>query len=437
MRRRPTLNRQSFGVLVAVALVGALIGLLSAALRFSADALAAWFATWVDPGAGPEPLWWAVRAILGAAAAVAAVWLVMRFAPEAAGSGVQEIEGALAGDRPIHWRRLLPVKFVGAFLSLGSGMALGREGPTVQMGANLGALVSDGARLPESSRHVLVASGAAAGLAAAFSAPLAAVIFVMEEMRPQFHYGFLSIQSVLLAAISADLVTVAIFGGGLLIDTPPFPEIALADMWSLALYGILLGGVGVFFNLALVGGLDAVDRVGARGRLQVAAAVGAVIGLASIWNADVIGGGYEIIHTALSTHLTISGLMVLFFVRFGLSIGSYATGAPGGIFAPMLALGTLFGVTFGTLIDAVAPDHAIAPGVFAVAGMAAFFAATVRAPLTGIALAVEMTGDLGQLLPLLITCLAATLTAEALGGRPIYEVLLERTLARARTEAPS
>lgn len=432
MRGRPTLTRESFGVLAAVAVVGAVVGLLSAGLRLAAQSLGSGFAGVDVAWAGSEALAWTLRAGLGAVAAVVAVWLVVRFAPEAAGSGVHEIEGALAGDRPLRWRRLLPVKFAGASLSLGSGMALGREGPTVQMGGNLGALVADVARLSGSSRHVLVASGAAAGLAAAFNAPLAAVIFVMEEMRPQFQYGFLSIQSVLLAAITADLVTLAIFGDAHQIETPLLPEVALGAIWTLGLFGIAVGAVGVVFGRALVGGLDRVDGLGTRGRLSLAAAVGAAIGVASFWDSRVIGGGYEIIHTALTSTLTLGGLCMLFLVRFALTIGSYSTGAPGGIFAPMLALGTLLGIAFGVTLESTAPGLVVAPGIFAVAGMAAFFAATVRAPLTGIALAIEMTGDLAQLVPILIACLAATLTAEALGGRPIYEILLERTLARAR-----
>lgn len=437
MQERHTLTRESFGILGAVAVVGTVVGLVSGALRMSADWLAHWLdvASRLGPADGSAS--WLIRALLGAVAVALAAWLASRFAPEAAGSGVQEIEGALSGARPIHWRRLLPVKFAGAWLALGSGLALGREGPTVQMGGNIGAMLSDWVRLSDRSRHVLIASGAAAGLAAAFNAPLAGVMFVVEEMRPQFHFGFLSFQSVLLAAVCADVVTQALFGGGLMIETPPLPDVRLGALWAVTLYGALIGGVGVVFARSLVMGLDLLERVGPRGRLVFAAAMGAIVGAATAWDTSVTGGGYQIIHTALDANLTLVGLLVLFFVRFGMTVGSYATGVPGGIFAPMLALGVLLGVAFGVALDALVPGLVQHPGIFAVAGMAAFFAATVRAPITGIALAIEMTGDLGQLLPLLVTCLAATVAAELLGGRPIYEVLLERTLARADAPTPS
>jgi CIC family chloride channel protein len=147
---------------------------------------------------------------------------------------------------------------------------------------------------------------------------------------------------------------------------------------------------------------------------------------------DATGGGYGAIGDALLGRLAGSLLLGLFVIRFAATLLSYGCGAPGGIFAPMMALGTLFGIWFGSGAHQFWPGLLPHPGIFAVAGMAAFFSATVRAPLTGIALALAMTGDFDLALPLLLTCIGASLAAQALGGRPIYTRLLERTLERSR-----
>jgi CIC family chloride channel protein len=127
-------------------------------------------------------------------------------------------------------------------------------------------------------------------------------------------------------------------------------------------------------------------------------------------------------------------LLTLFVARFGTTAFSYGSGAPGGIFAPMLALGTLFGLWFGHFTHELFPAHVLHPEIFAVAGMGALFSATVRAPLTGIALAVEMTLNYSQILPLILTCMSATIVAQGLGGRPIYTILLHRTLKMAKSK---
>ena len=162
--------------------------------------------------------------------------------------------------------------------------------------------------------------------------------------------------------------------------------------------------------------------------------MGAFIGLLAWLYPDTIGGGYTVIPRALSGTIPVMILLALFAARFGTTMVSYGSGAPGGIFAPMLALGTLFGMWFGHYTHFWLPDTVSRPEVFAIAGMAALFCATVRAPLTGITLTIEMTGNYNLILPLILTCLTATLVAESLGGKPIYTVLLRRTLNMAKNK---
>ncbi len=175
------------------------------------------------------------------------LFLVHRFAPEAAGSGIPEIEGAMDGMRPVRWWRVLPVKFFGGMGALGSGMVLGREGPTVQMGGSIGRMVTDIFRVKDDdTRHSLLASGAAGGLAAAFNAPLAGIMFVVEEMRPQFRYSLISIKAVIISAVSANIVFRLINGQSAVITMPQYQPPELDALWLFLLLGVLFGLFGGF-----------------------------------------------------------------------------------------------------------------------------------------------------------------------------------------------
>jgi len=410
---------------------GLLVGGLATVFRFILEALDVRRGALFD-SLSPTPVlgWLAPMLIVGLAVLLAAE-LVRRFAPEAAGSGIQEIEGALGGLRSLRWQRVLPVKFFGALLSLGSGAVLGREGPTVQMGGCVGAMVSERLGLAGDRPAILIAAGAAAGLSAAFNAPLAGILFVFEEMRRYFPSRFASRAVVAVAAVCAAIVARLSSGQTPVITMPAFPAPPIAALWLFVLFGVLFGVLGVAFNRSLLGVLDVVERLPALARRLAPFVIGAGLGLVAFVMPDAIGGGYSAIDDALAGRIAGGLLLTLFVIRFATTILSYSTGAPGGIFMPMLALGTLVGLAFGTGVQELVPVLVPDRGVFAVAGMAAFFAATVRSPLTGIALAVEMTGDFEQILPLIVSCIAAAVAAEGLGGRPIYAQLLERTLRRA------
>ncbi|MCB9915009.1 MAG: H(+)/Cl(-) exchange transporter ClcA [Planctomycetes bacterium] len=419
-------------VFAAACVVGAGAGLLAAAFRAAVERLQRVLHDGLSAWSG-APALLASMAVTATLVGVA-LWLVRRFAPEAAGSGVQEIEGALEGTRPVRWRRVLPVKFLGGVCALASGMVVGREGPTVQMGAQFGGLVNEVLRLRREAAHALLAAGSAAGLAAAFNAPLSGVLFVIEEMRPRFHYGFTSVQAVLVASACADVTSRAVSHRGPVFEFTAFPAPALSALWLFPLFGALLGLVGVLFNGSLIALLRGLDRLSANRRLAVGVLVGAAVGLATWAWSDVTGGGYQAITDAVALRFAIPTLLLLFALRFGATVLSYASGIPGGIFTPMLALGTLLGVGIGLGVDRL-DVFDVHPAVFAIVGMGALFSSTVRAPLTGIALAIELTASFDLILPLLLACSMSTLVAEALGGRPIYELLLERSLARAPVDA--
>ncbi|MGL5225224.1 MAG: H(+)/Cl(-) exchange transporter ClcA [Aeromonas sp.] len=367
-------------------------------------------------------------------------FLTHTFAPEAGGSGIPEIEGAMDDLRPVRWWRVLPVKFFGGICTLSSGMVLGREGPSVQMGGNLGKMVADVFHLPKEHGQALLAAGAAGGLAAAFNAPLAGILFVMEEMRPQFRYSFLAIKAVGISAIMATLMLQNMKGQGAVITLPHYDAPALNAIWLFLFMGATFGILGFVFNklvLACQDGYLALHQNKRHRFVAIGMLIAGTFGVLSLFAPTVTGGGIELIPELVGSKDTMAVLFLIFCVRIIATLICFCSGAPGGIFAPTLALGTLFGLVFGHLFHAVFPELGIEPGAFAIAGMGALFAATVRAPITGIVLVTEMTDNYQLILPMMVTTVGATIVAQWLGGRPIYSQILERTLRLASRQKHS
>lgn len=419
-------------LLLLSALVGALAGLLATGFQLGLHDVLSWRAQGLSLWAQAGWPRWLLAMTVTAVMTMLALWLTYRFAPEAAGSGIPEIEGALDNLRPVRWWRVLPVKIFGGFLAQGGGLVLGREGPTVQLGGAVGKLVADLFKVSKDNAHALLAAGAAGGLSAAFNAPLAGVLFVVEEMRPQFRYGLISIKCVFIGTVVANIVCRTMLGQEAAIEMPSYSPPSLPSLALFLLLGCLFGAFGILFNRAILFTQDCYARLHRntmKGRLLLGAALGAAMGLLTVYGPDLTGGGIALIPSVTVGSYTIGALLLLFLGRLLTTVLSFSSGAPGGIFAPMLALGTLFGMGFGLLCQTLLPHLGIEPGTFAIAGMGALFAATVRAPLTGIILVIEMTDNYQLILPLLVTIIGATMVAQALGGKPLYGQLLARTLA--------
>lgn len=414
------------GYLLLALAGGLLVGLLGTGFHLAVQALAAAYA---DLRAlAPSPVTAVLLAMAATAAlAVAARALVLRFAPEAAGSGIQEIEGVLEGERQLRPLRVLLVKFSGGVLALGSGMVLGREGPTIHMGAALMQLVSGVGRLGQEEKRGLLAAGAAAGLAAAFLAPLAAILFVIEETRRQVPYRAHTYMAVILASIGSAAIAEALLGQtvSLPLASPGLSPLLLPVF---ALLGGAVGLLGLSFNRAVVLALNAPLRLPQRFWWLPALAVGAAMGAMLQLFPEGSGGGEAVVQLLAHEAAPLGFLLALMALRFTAAILCYGTGVPGGIFAPMLSIAVAAGLAFGTAAEALLPDVEGLARATAIAAMAGLFAASVRAPLVGVVLVLELTGAYGLVLPVLVTAACASLTAAALGGRPIYETLLERTL---------
>ncbi|MGR5208424.1 H(+)/Cl(-) exchange transporter ClcA [Vibrio sp. PNB22_4_1] len=421
-----------FSVLFMATIIGTLAGLVGTYFQIAVNFISETRTDWLKSEIGNVLPLWLAAIIISAVLAFVGYYLVHRFAPEAAGSGIPEIEGAMDNIRPVRWWRVIPVKFFGGVGALGSGMVLGREGPTVQMGGAVSRMVTDIFRVKDDdTRHSLLASGAAGGLAAAFNAPLSGIMFVIEEMRPQFRYSLISIHAVIISSIMATIVFRAINGQSAEITMPQYQSPELQSLWLFLLLGSLFGVFGVLFNKLITVAQDsfvALHKNDRKRYLLTGATLGGVFGLLLLYLPQLTGGGIALIPDITNGNYSISLLVLLFVGRVVTTLLCFGSGAPGGIFAPMLALGTLFGYAFGASADVLLPSLAIDPGVFAIAGMGALFAATVRAPITGILLVIEMTNNYYLILPLIITCLGAVIVAQLLGGQPIYSQLLQRTL---------
>jgi CIC family chloride channel protein len=415
-------------------------GVVGAAFHLAVDTLFQW-PLWLVERLDFGPVTFAAAAGVGAVGVLLAYLLTRYVAPEAAGSGVPEVEGALQGLRVVRWRRVLPVKFVGGLLALSTGLVAGREGPTIHMGAAIGSFLAERLRLGRPELHTLLASGAAAGLAAAFNAPLAAVLFVIEETRKEFTYTYRSYVSVI-AASAASAFGMELVGG-----TAPPLHIVTAGMPLMILpvfmvLGAALGVLGVLFNRCLVLALDVRTVAFRRAPFAYAILVGGAVGALAIAMPVAVGGGEGLIPGLALADLPLRILLVIAVLRFVGTMASYPVGVPAGIFSPLLALATAVGLLAGTLLEVglartSLPIPTLLTAAFAVAAMGGLFSATIRAPLVGVVLVVELTGAYELILPIIVTCVTAHVVAQAMGGRPIYEVLLERSLRlEGRTPRP-
>jgi CIC family chloride channel protein len=427
---------ERLAVLAVVSFIGgAAAGLIGAVFRLTLEQADLFRERTISRLHATGPVGLAVL-VAGCAASVAvAAWLVRRFAPFASGSGIPHVEAVLLHELPPAPLWLIPVKFVGGVLAIGCGLALGREGPSVQMGASIAHLIGRVFRRDPADSLVLLAAGAGAGLATAFNAPIAGAIFVLEEIVRRFD------TRTTIATFGASTGAIAV-SRYFLGDRPDFlvtlqPYLGFATVPLYLSLGVVAGLLGVAYNKTILGSLAVVERFYRWPIEPRAALVGAGVGLLAWFHPHVVGGGDAITQRTLAGAETLRWLVLVFALRFALGPISYAARTPGGLFAPLLVLGAQSGLLFGILCQHWTPDAVPDPKALAVVGMAAFFTATVRAPITGILLVTEMTGNFALLLPMLAASFTAMLIPTLLGNAPIYDSLREITLKKRQAEQPA
>lgn len=347
------------------------------------------------------------------------------------GSGIPQIEGILKGyfrnRKP--WTHTLLAKFVGGVLAIGAGLSLGREGPSIQLGASIAEGIGRKIGKGRLERKILIASGASAGLSAAFNAPMAGVIFSLEEIFKYFSPTILL--SLMSAAVVSDFVSKQIFGMSPVFGFEITQTLALNDYWLLILLGILLGVLGVAYNYVLLKTkklYSSIQTIPVQIKVMIPFIVAAIMGFVF---PVVLGGGHRIVEE-LTIQNTIYFLIIVFVIKFLFSMISFGSGAPGGIFFPLIILGALIGAIFGKFVILFGYDPKLL-NYFIILAMAGYLTAIVRAPITGIVLVMEMTGSFHNMLPLTIVSITAYVIADLLKSPPIYEALLEQIIDNEKT----
>ena len=412
-------------------LVGGIGGFVVVLYRMALDVAGDWL-DGILAYAGQTP-WrmagWFV--VLGALA-----WLVSRLVswePLISGSGIPQLEGEMAGKLEQKWYRVLPAKFLGGFLCLLGGLALGREGPSIQLGAMAGKGISRGLDRGKTEEKFLLTCGAGAGLSAAFHAPLAGVMFSLEEVHKNFSVS--ALLSVMTASLTADFLATAVLGTDSIFQFAITRELPVHFYWMVLGLGVVLGVLGAFYNWFTLKVQSLYDRatfLNSTGKILIPFFCAGVLGFTA---PELLGSGHDLIEKLTSVDMLLGTAVFLLVGRFLFSAVSFGSGAPGGIFFPLLVLGGYMGGIFAMAGIRLWGLDPVFLNNFVLLAMAGYFAAVVRAPLTGIILIFEMTGTLTQMLSLSVVSIVAYVTATLLGSRPIYESLLDRLLLR-RGEKP-
>lgn len=428
------------------ALVGIVTGVIVAALRLLVDAADAY-----------RPKVFAQIETFGGVCVAAGVMILVatflawatRLDGQVAGSGIPQLKGILQGRtkmfKPL---RLLAIKFCATVFGIGAGLSLGRAGISVQFGAAVGNLLTKMIYVGKGHHeavegNVLLTAGAGAGLAAIFNAPLAGVIFCIEELRQRFSPEILI--ATVSAAVSASFVTKIIFGVRPVFETitatplnlPPVitlptPEmvatLSTAPLKFAALFvtlGVICGATGAIFSKALIRALEAYDALRLFGVRRYALPLLTAIPLGKELP-QVLGCGNVLVDELLTTRPVLSVLMIFLLSKALYTLLSFGTNAPGGLFLPVLIIGALVGNIFARVGNELSWFTSDWTTLFIIFGMVGFFAAVVKAPVTGSVLLLELTGQFEHLTGLIVVSGAAFLVADLCGGEPIFSALLAR-----------
>ncbi len=350
--------------------------------------------------------------------------LVSRFAPEARGHGVPEVMYAVnrLGGR---MRPQVPiVKSLASALCIGSGGSVGREGPIVQIGSALGSVLGQLVKVSESQLRLLVACGAAGGIAATFNAPIAGVFFALELILRNFETR--SFGLVVLSSVTADAVGRAAFGSHPFLTLPGFSFSSPLELVLYAGLGVLASGVGIGFTRVLYSGEDVADRLWRGPEWLRPAAGGVLLGLFLLVVPQMYGVGYPVLEHAVAGHYVILALLGLLAAKILATSLTMWIGGSGGVFAPSLFMGAMLGSAYGAIAHNALPHLALSAGAYGLVGMGAVFAAAARAPITAVLIIFELTGDYRVILPLMIAVVIATAVSNAVTSETIYTLKLRR-----------
>ena len=364
------------------------------------------------------------RIAIPVAGSLAMGFLLYRYFPNARGSGVPQTKAALfARDGFISLRTVLG-KFFCTATTLASGIPLGREGPSVQVGAGIGSVLGRVLGLSPEKVKALIPVGAAAAIAAAFNTPMAAVVFALEEVMGDMNAPILG--SVVLASATSWAMMRMLLGNNPLFQVPQYTMVHPLELGIYALLGIAGGFLSVAFTKMLLRMRSFFQRLPRKTQWWHPVVGGVTVGLMGWFVPQVLGVGYTYVGIALNGSMALKLLLLLVALNLiGVTV-SYASGNAGGIFGPSLFLGAMLGGAIGTVAHNLLPGYTATPGAYALVGMGAVFAGIVRAPMTSVLMIFEMTRDYAVIVPLMIANLTSLFISRRFQKQPIYEALAQQ-----------
>lgn len=347
--------------------------------------------------------------------------LVFKFAPETKGSGIPFVKMVMARMGNITRVRTIVIKFLAGVAGIGTGLSLGREGPSVQLGAGAGALVGKIFKMKGTDQGKLIAAGAGSAIGATFNAPIAGTIFVLEELVNKFSASLLF--PVLVATVTASSVARHFLGNNPSFTIPYIThDLSFEGISVCIILGIVAGFLGVAFAKIIYKNNEFFEKMDKIPNWLKPAIAGFGIGVIGIFIPYVLGSGNLSVDLLLQHKLALSVVVLVFAVKFFVTPFCFGSGAAGGIFLPMLMLGSFLGYIvasifnmFGFHVDVV---------VMAMIGMGAFLASVARTPITAVVMVFEMTAGYTHILPIMLSAAIADLIAEKLNHRPIYASLI-------------
>jgi CIC family chloride channel protein len=349
--------------------------------------------------------------------------LIYFFAREAKGHGVPEVMLAVATMGGRIRPRVAIIKSLASSICIGSGGSVGREGPIVQIGSALGSTLGQLFKLSEEKVRILVACGAAGGIAATFNAPIAGIFFALEVILGEYGLKFFS--SVVLSSVTATVISRSFLG-----DYPAFmvPTYKLLSIWEIPLY-FIFGFLAAFIALLYIKSIYKCEDIFNSWNIaeyMKPAIGGLIIGCIGLLFPQIFGVGYETIELALYGKIAIGLVSILVLVKILATSLTLGSGGSGGVFAPSLFIGAMLGESYGKLTQLLVPAIAIPSGACALVGMGAVFAGASHAPISAILILFEMTGNYKIILPLMITCITSTVVVRRFMKESIYSLKLTR-----------
>lgn len=411
-----------YALILEGVMTGAAVGLVIVMFRLSlekAEVIRQLVFSWIQARHGLIPIWFALFA-----AAAMLITLLLKWEPLISGSGIPQLKGEMQSQMDQKWWRVLIAKFVGGILSIGCGLSLGREGPSIQLGAMVAKGFAKITHRIKTEEKLLLSCGASAGLAAAFNAPIAGILFSLEEI----HKGFTPevLLSSMAASITADFISRNVFGLSPVFSFQIIKMLPLTQYAYVAVLGVLLGLFGVLYNTSIKKSQELYQKISNQ-TLRMLIPFLAAAALAFFYP-QILGGGHSLVEGISSGTMLLKALCLLLSSKFIFSMISFGSGAPGGIFLPLLVMGALIGAVYQGAAVSIFNVSDEWLGNCIILGMAGCFSAIVRAPMTGILLISEMTGSFSHLLTISLVSLLAYLVPDLLKCPPVYDQLLRRML---------